>query len=67
MRNMNVECKRLLAELKDLEAYTLNWLKKNDEEHKELADKVRNELLSSMQKDIKTLEGMKPGTIVEVM
>lgn len=64
---MNVECKRLLAELKDLEAYTLNWLKKNDEEHKELADKVRNELLSSMQKDIKTLEGMKPGTIVEVM
>lgn len=60
------ECKRLLAELKDLEAYTLNWLKKHDEEHKELADKVQNELLSSIQKDIKTLEGMKSGTMVRV-
>ena len=48
--------------LKEYEADTLDWIRKHGEDHQELTAKLQEEHLSQ----IKTLEQMKPGTIVEV-
>ena len=53
--------------LKEYEADTLDWIREHGKEHQELTAKLQEEHLSQIQEWIKTLEQMKPGTIVEVM
>lgn len=65
-RIMWIECQKLLTRLKEYEADTLDWIREHGEEHQELTAKLQDEHLSKVQEWIKTLEEMKPGTIVEV-
>lgn len=65
-RIMWIECQKLLTRLKEYEADTLDWIREHGEEHQELTAKLQEEHLSKVQEWIKTLEEMKPGTIVEV-
>lgn len=63
---MWIECQKLLTLLKEYEAKTLEWIQEHGEDHQELTAKLQEEHLSQIQEWIKTLEEMKPGTIVEV-
>ncbi|MTK22904.1 hypothetical protein GMA92_16070 [Turicibacter sanguinis] len=63
---MWIECQKLLTMLKEYEAKTLEWIQEHGEDHEELTAKLQEEHLSKVQEWIKTLEEMKPGTIVEV-
>lgn len=63
---MWIECQKLLTMLKEYESDTLDWIREHGEEHQELTAKLQEEHLSKVQEWIKTLEEMKPGTIVEV-
>ena len=63
---MWIECQKLLTMLKEYEAKTLEWIQEHGEDHQELTAKLQEEHLSQNQEWIKTLEQMKPGTIVEV-
>ena len=63
---MWIECQKLLTMLKEYEADTLDRIRKHGEDHQELTAKLQEEHLSQIQEWIKTLEQMKPGTIVEV-
>ena len=63
---MLVECKSFLADVKELKKEILDWIREFGPDHPELTERLESDLLKKIDGHIKTLEQMKPGTIVEV-
>lgn len=61
-----VECKSFLSDVKELEADVMDWIADHGDDHPELTEKLKKDLLSKLKGHIETLEQMEPGTIVEV-
>ncbi|MTP73658.1 hypothetical protein GMB80_12040 [Turicibacter sanguinis] len=63
---MLVECKSFLSDVKELKMEILDWIREFGTEYSELTERLESDLLKKIDGYIKTLEEMKPGTIVEV-
>ena len=63
---MLVECKSFLSDVKELKTEILDWIREFGTDHPELTGRLESDLLKKIDGHIKTLEQMKPGTIVEV-
>ena len=63
---MLVECKSFLSDVKELKKEILDWIREFGPDHPELTERLESDLLKKIDGYIKTLEEMKPGTIVEV-